>query len=900
VRTTVRHFSDATWCLLLGIEEYLDSRLPPLPYAPVDVSKLCKALANPEGSAIPGSQLFEGLTRCSKREVVEMFQRLAASTTADSLVVVYYAGHGVRTGDDFALCFSDTNLDELDATALRGVEVGALLQAIPARGLFFVVDCCHGAGFAEQAPGFFRSIKDAEFRILLSSTRAEERSWERKGEGTVFCRQLLEALAAGDIGEQPGAIYFSELLRYIQDGLNESNAEHPNQTQTAVFAGIYAKDPLLFVNRGVATDRITVRTARYSREYVRRVLARSLGLAAVAVFFAAGTWYTALDHSQYAMPVGQYINVYRGNPRYNAFGFPKLLWETDIPSSALKLATPSGVVLGTTGRGVLAELKQQLKPGYPELVMTWEGRRKEVVEQIRRILSGSRGLDSYQDMAGPASELFIEDAFADNPATASELSQNQPPKILEPGDVSILESFLKDERRAVQFAGIAGLMRIAPETVYQFLNSGKNVDARDLHREILVHLPSSDPVVNGQIIRRILGVTAYRVDDGPLFESALRSNLVLTIPEILLGIDRSPNLEPEAPITYALITGQGENLARAIMEEIRQTRDRARLPRLFWSLGVLPTAGKYTELFSGFHNGDIWVRRSVAFAEVRHEQTTIANLPEDLRTDPWFLSSLRGTKYLNDQVADAALRKLNPSNLDISATRSMLDALLPVLGRESAPLLTKLLAFDDPNDVPAAVQLPALQGLHLLKQEPEAARRFFRSEDDDLAREAYLWYAMKDRAFVVRDVLARIGEETAEFVVDLLLDLGITASEAAPLKQLVRSGNEQAQKRAASILVAVGSVADVKGLLRNPVRAIRQQALSYVALNPAFESLGQMDKSLFPDPVPDAIKGQIGRLREIRALQLKTRADLWPARLEMVLAWNKVSPGMERRLRASQ
>lgn len=112
--------------------------------------------------------------------------------------------------------------------------------------------------------------------------------------------------------------------------------------------------------------------------------------------------------------------------------------------------------------------------------------------------------------------------------------------------------------------------------------------------------------------------------------------------------------------------------------------------------------------------------------------------------------------------------------------------LLRVLGTQLAPVLRKLLALDDPNDVPGAVQLPALQGLHLLKQDPEAARRLFRSQDDDLAREAYLWYATKDRAFVIRDVLGRIGEQTAESAVDLLLDLGITASEATPLIRAAR------------------------------------------------------------------------------------------------------------------
>src|SRR6266581_8374086 len=140
-------------------------------------------------------------------------------------VFLYFAGHGERNGDQFYLCTSETDPTRLGETALSSLELNRILGDFRGRGLFVVLDCCRGAGFAEHAPTVFWSLGSSEFKdppqrnqrgsIVLGVARW---LWN-----TIHSHPIITRILKGEEvpGSKPGLIYLSELFEYIRNRMTE-------------------------------------------------------------------------------------------------------------------------------------------------------------------------------------------------------------------------------------------------------------------------------------------------------------------------------------------------------------------------------------------------------------------------------------------------------------------------------------------------------------------------------------------------------------------------------------------------------------------------------------------------------------------------------------------------------
>jgi hypothetical protein len=270
----------------------------------------------------------------NKDFVLGELRSFVTAVPAQDALVLFFAGHGVSKGEHFYLCTTDTDLHDLPRTAINDEELDEILQDCHARGVLLILDCCFGAAFAETAPGFFRTLGKSDFRILLSSSRSEQRSWERPGGGTLFSQHLKEVMCGATASS--GIVCFSDLFAYIQEQLAEDIEAIPGTPhQEPIFAGVYAKDPVLFVHKSLTLKQIAVQTTRYSKAYVRRLLRRTLIVAAIVVGFGFGTYYTVLEHYQYLEVAPEGLSTYTGYPGRNAFGFPRLQWVYDLSGNDL-------------------------------------------------------------------------------------------------------------------------------------------------------------------------------------------------------------------------------------------------------------------------------------------------------------------------------------------------------------------------------------------------------------------------------------------------------------------------------------------------------------------------------------------------------------------------------------
>jgi hypothetical protein len=237
--------------LLVGIADYQHCRT--LPAAVIkDVEDIQSVLVSEQLCAYPPGNvrplLNEQATQAALRtELKDLKQR----TDADSVVFIYFSGHGARVESgpaageyivpvDADLDWSATPPQLAVGTAISGAELTAALAEIPARKLVVVFDCCYAGGVADTKGGlaptlkgglseaYYTQLAEGRGRVILSSSRdTEESNIMPGGSNSLFTQHLLAGLRGG-IGSDDGFINIFDLFEYIQPRVtNDCAVQHP-------------------------------------------------------------------------------------------------------------------------------------------------------------------------------------------------------------------------------------------------------------------------------------------------------------------------------------------------------------------------------------------------------------------------------------------------------------------------------------------------------------------------------------------------------------------------------------------------------------------------------------------------------------------------------------------------
>ena len=183
-----------------------------LPATVRDARRLRDVLADPGRGAYPLSQvqlLTEG--GADRAKILAAFDRLIEQTKArdDATVFVYFSGHGGRFKDGehwtYFLVPHGYNSADRASTAISGEEFTEKIEAIKARKLVVLLDCCHAGGMpavkdageefikAPVPPELLRVLDEGGGRVILASSREEEVSYAGDPY-SLFTASLLDAL----------------------------------------------------------------------------------------------------------------------------------------------------------------------------------------------------------------------------------------------------------------------------------------------------------------------------------------------------------------------------------------------------------------------------------------------------------------------------------------------------------------------------------------------------------------------------------------------------------------------------------------------------------------------------------------------------------------------------------
>ncbi len=176
---------------------------------------------------------------------------LAARADPDATVFIYISSHGGRIesgprAGEYLLPV-DTGIDwsadppQIDAaTAISDAEFTAALQAIPARKVVVVFDCCHSGGIGHVKAGiepefkaglpesYYDRLAAGRGRVILASSRETEFSWVLPGDANSLFTKHLRAGLEGGAPSRDGLIRIFDLFEYIYPRVTDEKAiQHP-------------------------------------------------------------------------------------------------------------------------------------------------------------------------------------------------------------------------------------------------------------------------------------------------------------------------------------------------------------------------------------------------------------------------------------------------------------------------------------------------------------------------------------------------------------------------------------------------------------------------------------------------------------------------------------------------
>ncbi len=227
------------FALLIGNSEYEDTNLTRLLKPSADVAALASILKDTE---LGGFDAVTPLIDQSIDIVRRAISRFFLGRNKDDLLLLYFAGHGVRDDQgNLYLAVKDSEHDLLRGTAIPAAFITAEMDNSRSQRQVLILDCCHSGAFARGtrgAPG--ASVGTAAAfegsgygRVVLTATDSTQYAWEGdqvigEAKNSVFTHYLVQGIQTGEAdADADGQITVDELYDYVYSKVVK---ETPKQT----------------------------------------------------------------------------------------------------------------------------------------------------------------------------------------------------------------------------------------------------------------------------------------------------------------------------------------------------------------------------------------------------------------------------------------------------------------------------------------------------------------------------------------------------------------------------------------------------------------------------------------------------------------------------------------------
>ncbi|OCQ98217.1 sulfatase-modifying factor protein [Nostoc sp. MBR 210] len=218
--------------LLIGISEYQEPTLAPLPKAVEDVEAMRRVLENPE---MGGFDDVTVLKNPQRQEMEREIYNLYAHHQKDDLVLLYFSGHGVtvENGDFyFSTCETQKNQNKLlPFTAVAATSVHRWMNESKSKRRVVILDCCFSGAFAKGLTAKDSGNIDLQQQlggegtaILTASTSTQYAFASDDFDLSIYTQYLVEGIEKGAADKDgDGLIAVDELHNYAKTKVQEAS-----------------------------------------------------------------------------------------------------------------------------------------------------------------------------------------------------------------------------------------------------------------------------------------------------------------------------------------------------------------------------------------------------------------------------------------------------------------------------------------------------------------------------------------------------------------------------------------------------------------------------------------------------------------------------------------------------
>ncbi|WP_299487634.1 caspase family protein [Acaryochloris sp. IP29b_bin.137] len=238
---------DNAYALIIGISNY--KHISSLPATVInDAQDIYNLLISQKYCGYINDNVYLLLNnQATKNSILGTLEIIANRSNTKSTILLYISSHGgqIESGPHSGeyLLTVDTNCkseESFSKTAISSAELTRKLQAIPAKKMLTILDCCHAGGIGqpkkecalalkeELSADYYDLLKQGLGRAILASSRANEFSYFLSGsENSLFTQHLLAGLK-GEIVSNDGVIRIFDLFEYLQPKVTQDqHNQHP-------------------------------------------------------------------------------------------------------------------------------------------------------------------------------------------------------------------------------------------------------------------------------------------------------------------------------------------------------------------------------------------------------------------------------------------------------------------------------------------------------------------------------------------------------------------------------------------------------------------------------------------------------------------------------------------------
>jgi uncharacterized caspase-like protein len=212
--------------LIIGIDHYGDPAFNTLNFAAKDAIELKKVLLDPDVGEFSEAPCLYEPKDVTKRELETNLARMIRKTTAEDLLLLYFAGHGMLDGNQqLCLVTPDTNPALVFWTGVPMENINRMVKECRCRGsVVLMLDCCYSGPQGESFRGNaladsfnqFSNQEELSKNVVISAAQGEQLARERDDlQHGIFTHFLLEGLRTDADKDKDGYVSLEELFEYV-------------------------------------------------------------------------------------------------------------------------------------------------------------------------------------------------------------------------------------------------------------------------------------------------------------------------------------------------------------------------------------------------------------------------------------------------------------------------------------------------------------------------------------------------------------------------------------------------------------------------------------------------------------------------------------------------------------